>query len=330
MNKISLTFAALLLLPVALLAGTESDAAKQAFISMMQKKHGFDPVKLEATLNKAELKQNIIKTMNRPAEKRLTWTGYRKIFITDKRIKGGVKFWNENKALLDQAHQQFGVPPEIISAILGVETFYGGNTGGHRIIDALVTLGFHYPRRAKFFTKELENFLILTRDQNIDPTEPTGSYAGAMGKPQFMPSSYRHYAYDFDRDNKTDIWNNNADVIGSVANYFGRHGWRRDQAIATQLDGVTGQNSKDLTTAMKPSIPANRLLQNGITSKQPIRPSQLTSFIALEKDKGTEYWAGLHNFYVITRYNPRNKYAMAVYQLSEAIKQERNKQLAMK
>ncbi|MCK5190946.1 MAG: lytic murein transglycosylase, partial [Methylococcales bacterium] len=201
------------------LAAIEETELFNGFVSNMVEKHQFDDAELKQLFQAVDIKGNIIKAMERPAEG-MPWYKYRKIFMTDKRIKGGVKFWQENEVTLSEVESKTGVPAEIIVAIIGVETQYGGNTGHHRVIDALSTLGFAYPKRSKFFLSELENFLILCREEKMNPLEPTGSYAGAMGIPQFMPSSYRAYAADFENDKKRDIWNNPADAIASVANYF--------------------------------------------------------------------------------------------------------------
>jgi len=314
-------FAIALLFCNASIAATSAEQDKDAFIDDMVRKHGFDKLALTETLANAEVKDSILKAIARPAEKTLTWSEYRKIFLIPKRIQGGVKFWQDNKSALDKAHEEHGVPPEITTAIIGVETLYGKFTGGYRVLDALTTLGFHYPPRAKFFRSELSHFLILTRDEAIDPLEPTGSYAGAMGKPQFIPSSYRSYAIDFDNDGKRDIWSNNVDIIGSVANYFSRHGWRRDQPVTVQLSGVSQQHQAFIDAGMKPSISIADLKQSGINIDEKIPADMTTSLVKLIVDEGHEYWAGLHNFYVITRYNHSNMYAMAVYQLSQEIKQ---------
>ena len=298
---------------------SQIEKEKQDFILEMSQKHGFDQQSLANTLKQAEIKQSILDAISRPAEKTLTWTQYRNIFIKPKRIEGGVTFWKENEADLDKAYQQYGVPPEIITAIIGVETLYGKHTGGYHVLDALTTLGFHYPPRSKFFRKELSQFLLLTREEEVDPTEPTGSYAGAMGKPQFIPSSYRHYAIDFDNDGKRDIWNNNTDVIGSVANYFSRHGWRKNQPVTVPASNVDNRHDEMVKAGMKPSITVERMREAGIGIDENIRPGQLSSLVELVISDGKEYWAGLHNFYVITRYNHSNMYAMAVYQLSQEI-----------
>ena len=289
------------------------------FIDEMVHKHGFDKDKLKTVLDQATVQEKILEAIARPAEKRLNWTQYRKIFVIPKRIEGGVKFLQENKKALEDAEKRFGVPPEIITAIIGVETYYGRRTGGYKVLDALATLGFHYPPRGKFFRSELSHFLQLTREEDLDASEPTGSYAGAMGVPQFIPSSYRHYAIDFDGDNKRDIWNNNRDVIGSVGNYFARHGWRPNQPVTFPASNVSEKHQSFIDAGLKPSMPVMRLLQAGIETDANSMPGAQTSLLEFETDQGNEYWLGLHNFYVITRYNHSHMYAMAVYQLSQEI-----------
>jgi len=289
------------------------------FIDEMVHKHGFDKDKLKTVLDQATVQEKILEAIARPAEKRLNWTQYRKIFVIPKRIEGGVKFLQENKKALEDAEKRFGVPPEIITAIIGVETYYGRRTGGYKVLDALATLGFHYPPRGKFFRSELSHFLQLAREEDMDASEPTGSYAGAMGVPQFIPSSYRHYAIDFDGDNKRDIWNNNRDVIGSVGNYFARHGWRPNQPVTFPASNVSEKHQSFIDAGLKPSMPVMRLLQAGIETDANSMPGAQTSLLEFETDQGNEYWLGLHNFYVITRYNHSHMYAMAVYQLSQEI-----------
>jgi len=205
-----------------------------AFIDQMVTDHAFDRDALSAVLAKAQVKQNIIKKISTPAERTLTWGEYRKIFITKERINAGATFWQDNKEMLQRIALETGVSIEILVGIIGVETYFGRITGKDRVIDALATLAFEYPPRSKFFRNELVQFLILAREEELDPTVPMGSYAGAMGRPQFMPSSFRAYAVDATGDDKRDIWNNWADVSGSIANYFLEHGWRKSEQIAAQ------------------------------------------------------------------------------------------------
>jgi len=298
----------------------EHPQARQ-FIEQMVRHHGFEASYLTDALSDAEIKRNILKAIQRPAEAK-PWHQYRKIFLTERRIGEGVDFWRRHQAILDKVHEEYGVPPEIIVAILGVETLYGSRTGSFRVLDALSTLAFAYPKRAPFFRKELEQFFLLSREEALDPRHPRGSYAGAMGWPQFMPSSYRHYAADFDGDGKRDIWSNPGDVIASVANYFSRHGWQRGKPVATRLqDSATAFADGTL----KPSHTLHEWKRKGLTLAEKQDESLKASVFALEGKDAREAWLGYENFYVITRYNHSPLYAMAVYQLSREIKRRMGK-----
>ncbi|BCX80761.1 membrane-bound lytic murein transglycosylase B [Methylomarinovum caldicuralii] len=288
------------------------------FIDTMAARHGLDRDTLTQALEQARIDAGILKAIQRPAEG-LPWHRYRKIFLTEERIAGGVEFWRRHRRLLDQVAQKYGVPPEVVVAILGVETFYGTRTGGFRVLDALATLGFSYPRRAPFFRRELEQFFLLTREERLPPTEPVGSYAGAMGWPQFMPSSYRRYAADFDGDGKRDIWTNPADVAASVANYFVEHGWRGGQPVALPLPAEAAKFGDETLEA---KYPLAELEAKGLKLPQQSIPKDLRgNVVVLDGESGPEAWLGLPNFYVITRYNRSRLYAMAVHQLSQAIRQ---------
>jgi len=294
------------------------------FVTGMVKKHQFKEEQLKQLFQSVDIKENIIKTMKKPAEG-LPWYKYRKIFMSDKRIQGGVKFWQENEATLTAVESKYGVSAEIIIAIIGVETLYGGNTGHHRVIDGLSTLAFAYPKRSKYFLSELESFLILCREEKMNPLEPTGSYAGAMGIPQFMPSSYRAYAADFENDQKRDIWNNPADAIASVANYFFKHHWHKDEAIAFPVTTEGEVYQQALKKGLKPDTSWADLQALSVNSLQPIKADEKVKLLAYQQQESRELWIGLHNFYVITRYNHSPLYAMAVYQLSDAIYKEKHK-----
>jgi len=299
----------------------------EKFIANMVSNHQFEESELVTLFKSVDIKQKIIKTMMRPAEGTMSWYQYRKIFLGDKRIKDGVTFWQENEQVLSAVEEKYGVPAEIITAIIGVETFYGTRTGGHRVIDALSTLAFAYPKRSKFFTSELKHFLILCREQKMNPLEPTGSYAGAMGIPQFMPSSYRSYAADYENDSKSDIWGNSADAIASVANYFVTHHWKTGEAVA-YLVKTEGENyQKALTKGLKPNMTWAELQAKGISVEQTIAAKEAVKLLAFKQQSGTDLWVGLNNFYVITRYNHSQLYAMAVFQLSQEIYKQRQQDI---
>ena len=299
-----------------------ADPQVEAFIDRMVEQHQFDRTELTQVLAQAEKKQSILDKISKPAERTLNWDQYKEIFLTQKRIKQGVEFWERNQATLEKAQQEFGVPPSIIVAIIGVETFYGRITGRDRVLDALYTLGFYYPKRSAFFLGELEQFLLLTREEEMDPTLPKGSYAGAMGLGQFMPNSYRAYAVDFNGDGKRDIWTSEVDAIGSVANYFARHYWTPGQQVTRLAKGADSRHGEFVKAGMKPSISIETLRTAGIDTGNDLPSEMLSSLVKLETFNGPEYWLGLPNFYVITRYNHSNMYAMAVYQLGQQIEKQ--------
>lgn len=295
----------------------------QAFIRDMAARHDFSKAELTAIFREAQRREDILKLMSRPAEKRLAWHEYRKIFLTQSRIDGGVAFWNQHAGILDKAERELGVDAQVIVAIIGVETRYGGNTGSHRVLDALATLAFDYPPRSKFFRSELEQYLVLANEENIDLLSTKGSYAGAMGYGQFIPSSYRNYALDFDQDGKRDLWNSPMDIIGSVANYMHKHGWDLGAPVIIPAR-VSGDSYKTiLDKGLKPHTAIKQLQQAGVTPLVAQPGDALAGLVTLENKDGPGYWLSLNNFYVITRYNRSPLYAMAVYQLSEAIRQAR-------
>lgn len=292
-----------------------------SFISQMVATHQFEEASLNDLFDKVELNKDIIKKISSPSES-LPWYKYRQIFLKEPRIKAGVQFWRENEKTLTITEKETGIPAAIIVAIIGVETQYGQHTGHYRVIDALSTLAFAYPPRSRFFRNELEQFLLLCREEHIDPLTPTGSYAGAMGMPQFMPSSYRHYAVDFNKDSKRDIWHNPSDVIASIGNYFYQHQWQKGQPVAIYL-GADSENKPNLNIYLKQNL-RNLKLQSSNSKNQ--RSSDLTTkakILAFELNESEELWAVLDNFFVITRYNKSPLYAMAVFQLSRAISNQR-------
>ncbi|WP_394753648.1 lytic murein transglycosylase B [Crenothrix sp.] len=288
------------------------------FIERMATSHQFNKAELEALFQNVEIKQEIIKKISSPAEG-MPWYKYRKIFMTDARINAGVKFWQDNAQALAKAEQQYGVPAQIIIAILGVETLYGQKTGNYRVIDALSTLSFAYPPRSQFFVGELEKFLVLCKKDNISPLNPTGSYAGAMGMPQFMPSSFLSYAIDFNNDKHADIWHTPEDAIASIANYLAKHHWQANQPIAIPITAKDEQYKAKLTKGLKPDLRIAELESVNLTPLRPLPLDTEVKLLSFEQPQGNELWAGLNNFYVITRYNHSPLYAMAVFQLSESI-----------
>lgn len=304
---------------------------ERSFIEQMVSKHQFDESELEDLFAAVAIKEDILARIAKPSEG-MPWYKYRRIFLTEERINAGVKFWQDNAQTLAEVEKNYGVPAPIIVAIIGVETSYGKNTGKHRVIDALSTLAFAYPPRAKFFQSELEHYLLFCRDQHFNPLEPLGSYAGAMGMPQFMPSSFRSFAVDFDQDGQSDIWHNNADVIASVANYFAKHEWHTGQAIAFPVTaeedvpaqaprlGSVGEKYKtSLNGGLKPDLRLGELESLNLKTERSVPLDTKVKLLSFEQANGEELWAALDNFYVITRYNHSPLYAMAVYQLSEAI-----------
>ncbi len=302
-------------------AGAEptSALAKRALVDEMVLKHGFDRVYLEQLLVRTNVLRSILNAIAKPAEKK-SWYQYRGIFLTPERADNGMHFWRDHGTVLARTQQVYGTLPQVVVAIIGVETFYGRHAGKYRVLDALSTLAFHYPKRAEFFQDELKHFLLLTREQNIDPFTLTGSYAGAMGMPQFISSSYRNYAVDFDKDGRIDIWNNAADAIGSVANYLSAHGWEPGAPIAIRAAVTSADAARKLVDkGLKPHLAWSQLAALGITPSQDLPGDPLVSLIALENESGMEYWLGLQNFYVITRYNHSELYAMAVTQLAKEI-----------
>jgi membrane-bound lytic murein transglycosylase B len=299
----------------------KNEATIGAFIQQMVSKHPFDEQELTDLFDKVELKEDIIKKISKPSEG-LPWYKYRKIFLKEPRIKAGVQFWHDNEQTLAAVEQETGVPAAIIVAIIGVETQYGQHTGNYRVIDALATLAFAYPPRSPFFRTELEHFLVLCKEGHIDPLNPTGSYAGAMGMPQFMPSSYRIYTIDYNKDKYRDIWHNPADVIASIGNYFAKHGWKTGQPVAFPL-GENEQKPANLKPFLKEDLSLIKSNRPNPNISKPLLSTKKAKIIAFEQENGEELWAASDNFFVITRYNHSPLYAMAVFQLSLAISNQR-------
>jgi len=301
----------------------------RAFIAEMVAEHGFVASDLERWLAAAKFQPRIVELMNRPVLEPPKWFEYAPPFLSAERVDAGLAFWAANAAALARAEQGSGVPAELIVAIIGVETYYGRITGSHRVVDALATLAFDYPRRAAFFRGELKEFLLLAREQGISPLAPRGSFAGAMGLPQFMPGSYRRYAVDFDGSGRTDLWRGTDDAIGSVANFLLRHDWKPGQPVlakayvdAAQRDAVLRRLDGGLSE--RRSLAAWNL--DGVTTHPlpvDVQPDPIGVLLLEESANASNTWFAFHNFYVITRYNRSRLYAAAVWQLAQALRTRR-------
>jgi membrane-bound lytic murein transglycosylase B len=280
---------------------------------------GKDPVTLSALLDSAVVKQSILDAISRPAESK-PWSAYRPIFMNAERIHEGIVFYRQHHALLEQIGAQYGVPPQYIVAIIGVETNYGANTGSYRVLDALATLAFHYPPRAKFFRGELKALLELPADKLPGPIEEIyGSYAGAEGLGQFMPSSIRDFGVDADGDGHINLFASLPDAFASIANYFRAHGWQSDEPVTVQAaPSATAAPAPEYRNAV-PSTPLEQFTADGYAPTAEEDPSRPANLLTLDGADGPEYWLTFRNFYVITRYNRSPMYAMAVTQLAEAI-----------
>lgn len=335
MQKISRQFISITFLLLLTCVGSNSFANNkpanqrqdvQQFIKMMADKHHFDRQQLKKLFSQISIQPLPKPTKsNEPIEAR-PWYFYRNFFITSKRINGGVKFWHQYANALQRAQKQYGVPASIIVAIIGMESKYGKNTGGHQVLSTLSNIAFSNSRRANYFKKELVQFLLLCREQDFNPLVVTGSYAGAIGQPQFMPSSYRAYAVKFAGNKKSDLMHNEIDVIGSIANYFAKNGWKKGQIVAIPVTIKPGKHQANLPTpTFKPKYTAEEIKSFDIIPAQTTPSYSKVRFIALQNEKAMEYWLGLQNFYVITRYNHSTNYAMAVYQLSLDIDQQYHK-----
>lgn len=281
------------------------------FINEMVAKHQFRRDELVQVFQAAQHRQDVIDAMNKPSTLK-PWLEYRASFVNPKRIDGGMKFWLKHAKALERAETLYGVPQEVIIAIIGVETLYGSNAGNHRTLDALTTLTFDYPRRVDFFRSELEQYLLLAREQSFDMLNIRASYAGAMGIPQFMPSSYRRNAVDFDGDGKIDLLNGAEDAIGSVANYLRQYGWKPGELVAMRATIGEGSRPNDVGAAR--SLAAWRAL--GVAPQGEVGDGTYAYLLDFTLPDGKEFWFGFNNFAVITTYNNSSYYAMSVYQLA--------------
>ncbi len=318
---------AALLLSAGLLGGAQAASYAEHPLALelmaeMRDEFGFTSEHLEQVFAKAQKQQSILNAISRPAERVKPWKEYRPIFLTRQRIDKGLQFWAENEEALARAEKEYGVPAEFIVAIIGVETFYGGNTGRYAVLDALSTLAFDYPPRAPFFRGQLKQFLLLTREEQLDPASLKGSYAGAMGLPQFMPGSFRAYAVDFNADGHINIWTDAMDAIGSVANYFIEHGWQPGQKVAVAATLKKPDAEQGLTGGLDPKHSMKELKALGWQAQQKVPAKSRVTAFRFDGEQGVEYWLGLPNFQAITRYNRSEMYAMAVTQLAQELAAE--------
>lgn len=298
----------------------------EAFIAELGDKHGMAHAELRSILQQARVQQSILRAMSAQTTAR-PWHRYRPIYVNPERIAGGVRFWNQHADLLLRAEREYGVPAELIVATIGVETVYGGYTGTHRVLDALTTLAFDFPRRAEFFRGELEQFLLLARDGVLDPLKMRGSYAGAMGVPQFMPSSFQRYAIDFDGDGRRTLWEGMADSIGSVANYYRTFGWQSGEPVVIRAS-VEGTGYLELSEkGIEPALKAEAFKEAGVTPQEDLG-DRGAAMLVLQDVSGPVHYLGLNNFFVITRYNRSVNYAMSVHQLAQEIRSARETALA--
>jgi membrane-bound lytic murein transglycosylase B len=306
------------------------------FIDRMAEKHGFERADLESVFRKVRYVDTTIQLIKpAPPGKPKNWQAYRARFVEPVRIDAGVAFWNQYADALARAEERYGVPAEIIVGILGVETIYGRNTGNFRVLDALTTLAFDYPdtptraARMEFFRGELENTLLFARDSNIDPFSLLGSYAGAIGLPQFMPGSIRNYAVDFDGDGRIDLRNSPVDAIGSVANFLAEHGWKRGEPIVFPATVSNSESNRGwdmfIGQGLEAKFSVAELKAGGVVPTVEPPTDMLYGLVDLQNgSEPTEYWLGARNFFAITRYNRSYFYAMSVVDLGRAIRVARS------
>lgn len=319
-NTIKITVLVFLLLTVSLDSwGQIDNAAVEVFAKEFSGRTNYSYEEVKGILDQANYQEDIIEKISNPAESKMTWKRYRNIFMKDERIIAGVEFWNDYENELAKVSEETGVSIEVILSILGVETYFGQRKGNYKVLDALYTLSFGYPKRAKFFKSELGHFLEMVKEEKLEVNDLKGSYAGAMGYCQFMPSSYRAYAKSYDVGGTRDLFFSAEDAIASIANYLKVHRWKKGQLIVSQA--VKGSDAQAVKNqSLKPKYPVSHYSNLGYTPVGNISPNSMSTLIQLDD---SEYWFGFNNFYVITRYNHSHLYAMAVYELAEAIKREK-------
>lgn len=293
--------------------------AMEAFVVRMAATQGFDEAGLRKVFEGVRLQAGVIRALTTPSTAK-PWKDFRPGHVNSRRIEAAVAFWRDNESTLQAAEREYGVAAGIVVAILGIESHFGRSTGDFRVIDALSTIAFEVPARAAFFEGELEALLLLCRESGFDPVALRGSYAGAMGWPQFLPSSYRRHAVDFDGDGRADLWASRADCIGSVANYLRHFGWRSGAGVAVRASATPGPGiDAALRAGIKPSLDRDQLRAAGVVPARELMADERSTLMLFEGEGGPEYWLGLDNFYVITRYNRSQNYAMAVWQLGREV-----------
>lgn len=301
------------------------DPEIESFIEQLVTDHRFNRRQLRRWFSQAQVQSGVLKAMSRPATAR-PWYEYRAGQVTEARIQGGLDYWQRHADTLERASIEYGVPEEIIVATIGLETLYGRNTGSSKVFDALFTLAFAYPPRARLFRGELEQFFLLARELRMNPLRFNGSYAGALGLPQFLPSSYRRYAVDFDNDGMRDLWDH-SDAIGSIANYYKSHGWRAGGPVIVAIEGRVGTPGAEfrslLERGLAPHTTVAAIKRGGMMPARPVADDALVSVIGAEDEAGMRYWIAFNNFYVITRYNRSVNYALSVHELSQELRRAR-------
>jgi membrane-bound lytic murein transglycosylase B len=314
-------FACALLMPVVVQAAVALDPAIVTFIDEFAADHQFDRRQLRRWFAQARVQHGILRAIANPTTA-LPWYAFRETHVTAARINGGLAYWQRYADVLARASADSGVPEELIVATIGIESFYGRLAGTSRVFDALVTLAFNYPPRAELFRGELEQFLLLTRELKMNPLSIKGSYAGALGVPQFLPSSYRRYAVDFDRDGKRDLWNH-ADAIGSIANYYKGHGWRPNEPVLVAIehsgDAPNAEFAALLERGLNPHTTVAAIRRAGASPALSVDDGMAAAVFTAETAAGARYWIGFNNFYVITRYNRSVNYALAVHELAQEL-----------
>jgi membrane-bound lytic murein transglycosylase B len=285
----------------------------------MVQKNGFEARALHRLFSQVRPRPAVIKAMSTPGTAR-PWYEFRTRYIEPGRINAGLAFWRANADALGRASREYGIPEEILVATIGVESYYGRHAGSFKVLDAIVTIAFHYPPRAELFRSELEQFLLLAREDSLDPAGMRGSYAGAMGIPQFLPSSYRRYAVDFDGDGRRDLIHSRADAIGSVANYYKAFGWRPGEAVLVPAEADKSTLDALVEIGVKPQLKVAELKARGVVPSAPVDDTAEAALIVAEGEAGPRYWLGLNNFYVITRYNRSVNYALTVHELAQELR----------